>query len=284
MFSKISTCIADLVCNADYKSTMSGNPAIILPMKSPESRSGFNGQDFSVNKELRPEWSCVFFDSEGLLVHAGSENNLWRRLYVKKGIVEKHTRLKKLYLERRDLESRTEWADLEHEDLKEAGLTKAEYDEEVNSIPLVEDAREVISTLHSWGYETGIISGGSGDLVKRLQKELGIKIGIGLYNPFFNQQGILDGWDFLPSDYTGKAGILREFANKLNIPPSEVVYVGHGVNDKFACKEANLSFTIADIARLDETAGSSFALSRLKDILKYMPPRWGTIPPVDFFI
>lgn len=242
-------------------------------MKSPESGSVFIGKD-PIKEEIGHGWGAVFFDLEDLLVSAG-ENNLWKRLFAKKGRLADHAKLKEKYLGLRNLKDRREWAGLECEILLETGLKKVEFDDEIDSTckSIAPDTRGVVSTLHSWGYDTGIITGGIGNLAEAVRRELGMKKAVGLCNFLFDDLGLFCRYTLGSSDYEGKVDALEKFAREFGIPLSEVVYVGHGVNDRYAFDAADLSIAVIDPHSPEGRAGAMAAAGKIKDTLTLIGPR-----------
>ena len=100
----------------------------------------------------------------------------------------------------------------------------------LDTIPLVDGAEHLISTLKMLGYKTAILSGGFTFFARRLQSRLGIDY------VYANELDIADGavTGLVKTeivDGAKKAALLREIAAQENISLDQVVAVGDGAND-----------------------------------------------------
>lgn len=110
------------------------------------------------------------------------------------------------------------------------GLSEQKVNELLGTIPLVEGAEQLISTLKMLGYKTAILSGGFTFFARHLQQRLGIDY------VFANDLNIVDGkvcgevkTEIV--DGNRKAELLRQIARCENISLEQVVAVGDGAND-----------------------------------------------------
>jgi phosphoserine phosphatase len=110
------------------------------------------------------------------------------------------------------------------------GLPEPRILELLDTIPLVEGADRLISTLKMLGYKTAILSGGFTFFAQHLQSRLGIDY------VFANELDIVDGavsgevkTEIV--DGAKKAELLRRIAADENISLDQVVAVGDGAND-----------------------------------------------------
>ncbi|HVJ07295.1 MAG TPA: phosphoserine phosphatase SerB [Acidisarcina sp.] len=110
------------------------------------------------------------------------------------------------------------------------GLPQARVEELLGTIPLVEGAEHLITTLKLLGYKTAILSGGFTFFARHLQERLGIDY------VFANELDIVDGKvtgevKTEVVDGAKKAQLLQQIARQENISLEQVVAVGDGAND-----------------------------------------------------
>jgi phosphoserine phosphatase len=110
------------------------------------------------------------------------------------------------------------------------GLPEHRVRELLGTIPLVDGAEQLISTLKMLGYKTAILSGGFTFFARHLQSRLGIDY------VFANELDIADGivtgevkTEIV--DGARKAQLLQQIAQQENISLEQVVAVGDGAND-----------------------------------------------------
>jgi phosphoserine phosphatase len=110
------------------------------------------------------------------------------------------------------------------------GLPETKVRELLDTIPLVEGAEQLISTLKMLGYKTAILSGGFNFFAQHLQKRLGIDYVFA--NDLDIVEGVVTGEVRTPIvDGARKAELLRAIARQENISLDQVVAVGDGAND-----------------------------------------------------
>ena len=137
------------------------------------------------------------------------------------------------------------------------------------SLPLMEGAEVLISTLKRLGYKTAILSGGFSYFGQVLKDKLGIDY------VFANELDIVDG------QLTGrviepivdaerKAELLQFLANKENISLQQVVAVGDGANDLAMLQAAGLGIAFHAKPFLKENARQSISTLGLDSILYLM--------------
>jgi phosphoserine phosphatase len=110
------------------------------------------------------------------------------------------------------------------------GLPEAKLAEVSASIPLMDGAERLVSTLKRLGYKTAILSGGFTFVGRELQKKLGIDYLFA--NQLDVQEGAVTG-EVLPPIIDGarKAQLLREIAASEGLDMQQVIAVGDGAND-----------------------------------------------------
>jgi phosphoserine phosphatase len=110
------------------------------------------------------------------------------------------------------------------------GLKEIKVRELLDTIPLVEGAEQLISTLKMLGYKTAILSGGFNFFAQHLQRRLGIDYVFA--NDLDIVDGVVSGEVRTPIvDGARKAELLRQIAGQENISLDQVVAVGDGAND-----------------------------------------------------
>ncbi len=110
------------------------------------------------------------------------------------------------------------------------GLKETRVRELLDTIPLVEGAKQLIGTLKMLGYKTAILSGGFNFFAQHLQTRLGIDYVFA--NDLDIVDGVVSGEVRTPIvDGARKAELLREIARLENISLDQVVAVGDGAND-----------------------------------------------------
>ena len=110
------------------------------------------------------------------------------------------------------------------------GLAEKDVRTLLDTIPLVQGAEQLISTLKRLGYKTAILSGGFTFFARHLQNRLGIDY---VYaNELEMRDGVVSGEVRTPIvDGPRKAELLRQIAEQENISLEQVVAVGDGAND-----------------------------------------------------
>ncbi|ORX11358.1 phosphoserine phosphatase SerB [Mycobacterium xenopi] len=111
-----------------------------------------------------------------------------------------------------------------------AGLDEAAVHEVASSIQLAPGARITVQTLQRLGYHCGVVTGGFGQVIDRLVRDL--RFDYVLANNLEIVDGQLTGrlTDNI-IDRPAKAAALREFADKAGVPMVQTVAVGDGAND-----------------------------------------------------
>jgi len=111
-----------------------------------------------------------------------------------------------------------------------AGLPESALQQVASRLKITEGAEHLISTLHTLGYRTAILSGGFTYFARHLQQRLGINY------VYANELDIVDGK--VTGDVTGaivdgerKAQLLRQLAREEGVDLQQVIAVGDGAND-----------------------------------------------------
>ncbi len=136
----------------------------------------------------------------------------------------------------------------------------------IDSIPLVQGAERLISTLRRLGYKTAILSGGFNFFAQHLQSRLGIDY------VFSNELDIVDG--VVTGQVTSqivdaqrKAELLRQIAATENISLGQVVAVGDGANDLPMLNIAGMGIAFHAKPVVRERAANSLSYLGLDSLL-----------------
>ncbi|MHB1700707.1 MAG: phosphoserine phosphatase SerB [Acidobacteriaceae bacterium] len=136
----------------------------------------------------------------------------------------------------------------------------------LNSVPLVQGAERLISTLKRLGYKTAILSGGFNFFARDLQARLGVDYVFA--NDLDIADGIVTGEVKTPIvDAQRKADLLREIASRENISLSQVVAVGDGANDLPMLNIAGMGIAFHAKPLVRERAGNALSYLGLDSLL-----------------
>jgi HAD superfamily phosphoserine phosphatase-like hydrolase len=164
------------------------------------------------------------------------------------------------------------WVDLDIKGWIETGAVKDDLLAGFEPLVLIEGAREALTLLKQRGHRLVVISGTLDLMLETLLPD----------HPFdevhtnrisFDHKGHISDWRATPYDMQGKAEILRQIAEREQIPVSRCAYVGDSSNDVWIAREAG--FTIAINPKSDELEKLADAVVRtndLRDILPHLLP------------
>jgi phosphoserine phosphatase len=146
------------------------------------------------------------------------------------------------------------------------GLPEARVQELLGTIPLVDGADRLISTLKVLGYKTAILSGGFTFFGRYLQSRLGIDY------VFANELEISDGVvsgqvNTAIVDGTRKAELLEEIAAREQISLEQVVAVGDGANDLPMLKLAGMGIAFRAKPIVRQSADQALSYLGLDSLL-----------------
>jgi phosphoserine phosphatase len=146
------------------------------------------------------------------------------------------------------------------------GLPECRILELLDTIPLVEGADRLISTLRMLGYKTAILSGGFTFFARHLQSQLGIDY------VFANELDIAGGavtgevkTEIV--DGAKKAELLQQIARLENISLEQVVAVGDGANDLPMLGIAGMGIAFRAKPLVRQTAGHAVSFLGLDSLL-----------------
>ena len=147
-----------------------------------------------------------------------------------------------------------------------AGADEAILAQVKENLPFMPEMREVVATLHAYGWKVAIASGGFTYFSDYLQQELD------LIGAFSNQLEIIDGkltgnvlGDVV--DAQAKANILQGLAERYDIEPHNTVAVGDGANDLVMMKAAGLGIAYHAKPKVEQQAPAVIRHADLGGIL-----------------
>ena len=147
------------------------------------------------------------------------------------------------------------------------------YDYTVESLPLMTGAKDVVSTLKSWGYKVGCISSGvSQFFMKPFIRRLGLDFGYS--NILGEANGAHDGTVRYVMGGPQKAETAIGYLKKENLPAESLASVGDGKNDidLFAISAFSVAFN-PESEDVSKAATVTVRSECLKDILCYFDPK-----------
>jgi phosphoserine phosphatase len=146
------------------------------------------------------------------------------------------------------------------------GLKESALERVASQLKITEGAEQLISTLHSLGYKTAILSGGFTYFARYLQARLGIDY---VYaNELDISKGVVTGKiKGTIVDGARKAELLRQLANDEGIDLQQVIAVGDGANDLPMLSIAGLGVAFRAKPLVQKSAEQSISTLGLDAIL-----------------
>ncbi len=150
-----------------------------------------------------------------------------------------------------------------------AGLTQQDIQKIQNQLTLTPGANTFIKTIKSFGYRTGLVSGGFSHFVEPLAAELGLDHT--LSNTLEIEKGILTGELEGPIiDSAAKAQFLIDTASRYDIPLAKTVAIGDGANDADMLAIAGLGIAFCAHSSLQQIADISINIPDLEPVLSIL--------------
>ncbi|MBN2454662.1 HAD family phosphatase [Candidatus Woesearchaeota archaeon] len=217
----------------------------------------------------------IFFDMDGVLFDVGYFEegkgiaaSSWKLVADEIGAGEEEEALKGKWT-KNELENFVHWVQETLKIYRKHGLTKEKFEQVINSIPLMEGAKEAVAELKKRGYLTAVITGSFKELAYRAKKELGIDFIIAACELVFDDEGKLVDEIAFPCDYHGKAKFFEALIAGLGIKAGEAAMVGDGVNDIPIAKEAGFSVAFNAREELKKHCDASIDKKDLREVLKH---------------
>lgn len=136
---------------------------------------------------------------------------------------------------------------------KKHKLTQELFETAISSTEYNEGVIEFFSCLDRKKYTPVLISGGFQNLSQRAQEDLQIHHSFSACTYYF-KNGILNGYNLIPSDFYGKYSFLQILLNEYGLCDNDWVFVGDGKNDVEIARKAKISFGINPHNKLAEVA------------------------------
>lgn len=211
----------------------------------------------------------IGFDLDGTL--AGGY--IWQSLNVLAGmsIEEDQEMVGKFYAGEMSYD---EWIKLLTKKHSESGVAKEQYLTSINShaeANIFPDAHTLISQLQDRGDEVCIVSGGIDLYVEAVAKKLGIKEWFAHCSLKFDDNDKLSQVVAYGDNETVKVTYLKKISEKLNIPMSEIIFVGDSLNDLSAFKATGNGIYIDHHNPNSDLSRAAWKQVRsLSDVQKYL--------------
>ncbi len=221
-----------------------------------------------------PKIKLVIFDMDNVLFDVGYFENhknvaasTWGVIYKKLNAEEENERLKKKWSSGGH-KSYTEWQNDALNVFKNYGLTKGIFFDIINSLPIMDGAKETIDELKRKGILTATISGSFFELAARTRK-LGIDFPFATCSLIFEHDKLVD-WVILPFDYEGKTNFFNALISTLKIKPEECAFVCDGVNDIDLAKKVGMPIAFNARDELKRHCKIIVDKKDLREILKHL--------------
>lgn len=114
---------------------------------------------------------------------------------------------------------------------KKYGLTRNTFEKVISAVEFTPGVQNVFAQLRSEGVVTVVVSGGMKALGDRAQRSLKIDHVMCGCEYFFDDDGLIDHFNLLPSDEKGKARFMSLIAEEHGVDPQTCAFVGDGKND-----------------------------------------------------
>jgi phosphoserine phosphatase len=133
------------------------------------------------------------------------------------------------------------------------GLTRAVFDGVIASVQEMPGARHAVKAFREHAAITVIISGGFKALADRVQQAFKIDHALSGCEYFFDPEtDLLDHWNLLPSDFTGKIDFMRFIMKAYRVRARDCAFIGDGDNDVPMAERVGLSIAFNAQPKLRE--------------------------------
>ena len=196
-------------------------------------------------KLLFTDMEGTIFAKQNIQLRPGEpfhHHSLWSRLMHELGpeALEEDARTV-LKWEAGEYQSYLDWVDESIQIMKRHGLTREQFHRIMDGVPYNPGVKETFSEIHRRGIRTALISGGFAEQARKAQRELRINHSFAAAELFW-EDGLIDHWVSLPSDYAGKVDFVKLLMREYRLKPEECAFIGDGENDAFIAREVGLSF------------------------------------------
>jgi phosphoserine phosphatase len=209
----------------------------------------------------------VLFDTGYFETHKNVAASTWGVIYKRLNAEEENERLKKKWSSGGH-NSYTEWQNDALNVFKNYGLTREIFFDIINSLPIMDGAKETIDELKRKGILTATISGSFFELAARTRK-IGIDFPFATCSLIFEHDKLVD-WVIFPFDYEGKTNFFNALISTLKIKPEECAFVCDGVNDIDLAKKVRMPIAFNARDELKRHCKVIIDKKDLREILKYL--------------
>jgi phosphoserine phosphatase len=110
-------------------------------------------------------------------------------------------------------------------------LTQKIFSTVINAVELSDGAQDAVAALQRNGTITVIISGGFKELANRVQRILHIDHAFSGCEYYFDDLGLIEHFNLMPSDEIGKVNFMKLIADEYGVSSDDCAFVGDGMND-----------------------------------------------------
>lgn len=111
------------------------------------------------------------------------------------------------------------------------GLTKAVFTNLIETAKYSPGIPEIMPKLDPNNYTVVLVSGGFRELTIRAQRDFKIRHAFAACEYIFGESGLLEGFNLLPCDFSGKLDFIQMMINEYRLADDEWIFVGDGAND-----------------------------------------------------
>jgi phosphoserine phosphatase len=154
------------------------------------------------------------------------------------------------------------------------GLTKNMIDQLVIDSVICDGAEELFFWLKENNVITVLITGGFKALADKVQRTLKINHALSGCEYFYNEHGMVEFVNLLPSDNRGKVSFMKQVIEEHGLSSDDCLFIGDGMNDVYLAKEVGTSIAFNAQKELNEVA-------QIK--IKQLPNEENLIAVIDFF-
>jgi phosphoserine phosphatase len=167
--------------------------------------------------------------------------------------------------------SYADWVALDVGDWVRAGATRSQVCDAISDLRLIDHAHETLAELKRRGHKLAIISGTIDIVLDKLLPEHPFD-DVFTNKVFFDESGLLCGWEPTPYDVDGKARALREIAEREGVSLERCAFVGDSFNDVEVARLAGFSIAFnPKCEELIEVSDVTLKGGSLEALLPFFP-------------
>jgi phosphoserine phosphatase len=211
----------------------------------------------------------VAFDVDGTLVDSRDGKVVWQLLNERFGCGQATEAQRFQAYLRREI-TYAEWVALDVGEWVEARATREQISQVIReNLRLVPGAREAVLELRARGYRLAVISGTLDLTLELLFPEHPFEE-VFTNRIWFNEQGLIAGWEATPYDMEGKGEALAAMAERMQVPLSATVFVGDNINDLQVMALAGLAVAFEPKHRSVSEAAAAVIRGDLRGLLELL--------------